>query len=49
MIDDIYRVERTFRDNKLSTDEIYEARNSESYLNIVNTYFKHLESLNYAP
>lgn len=49
MIDDIYRLERKFRDNNLESDEIYQSRNSESYLKVVNTYFNHLTSLNYAP
>ena len=49
MFDDIYKLERIYKEKNLTSDEIYEHRNGEVHMALVNKLFDHLDSLNYSP
>ena len=49
LADKIFEVERKFRDDKLSPEDIYIRRNQKNYLKLLDGYFNHLEGRNYSP
>lgn len=49
LADKIFKAERRFREQNLSADQIYQLRNEQNYLDLLDGYFSHLENTHYSP